>query len=147
MKQLDQLLKVLQLAGVSEFDYKDDKYRLRLVMGRASSAGPAAMPEALASPGQGGAGSGAPTSDREDAGIVFVTSPFVGTFHTAASPEAQPFVSVGARVSKGQPLCIVEAMKLMNEIETEVSGTVLEILVENGANVEYGQRLFKLQTV
>jgi acetyl-CoA carboxylase biotin carboxyl carrier protein len=73
-----------------------------------------------------------------------VASPFVGTFYRSPSPEASSFVEVGTRVKKGQVLCIVEAMKLMNEIEAETDGVVAAILVENAQPVEYGQALFKI---
>ena len=75
---------------------------------------------------------------------VVVTSPFVGTFYRAPSPESPPFVDVGAKVKKGQTLCIVEAMKLMNEIESEADGVVAEILVQNAAPVEFGEPLFRI---
>ncbi len=75
---------------------------------------------------------------------VLVTSPFVGTFYRAPSPDSAPFVDVGAKVKKGQTLCIVEAMKLMNEIESEVDGAVAEILVQNATPVEFGEPLFRI---
>ena len=75
---------------------------------------------------------------------VLVTSPFVGTFYRAPSPDSPPFVEVGAKVKKGQTLCIVEAMKLMNEIESETDGTVAEILVQNATPVEFGEPLFRI---
>src|SRR5512141_1977683 len=75
---------------------------------------------------------------------VLVTSPFVGTFYRAPSPDSPPFVDVGAKVKKGQTLCIVEAMKLMNEIEAEVDGTVAEILVQNATPVEFGEPPFRI---
>jgi acetyl-CoA carboxylase biotin carboxyl carrier protein len=75
---------------------------------------------------------------------VVVNSPFVGTFYRAPSPDSPPFVDVGAKVKKGQTLCIVEAMKLMNEIESETDGTVAEILVQNAAPVEFGEPLFRI---
>ena len=74
-----------------------------------------------------------------------VTSPMVGTFYRAPSPGADPFVEVGTQVKKGDTLCIIEAMKLLNEIEAEVSGTVKEILVDNGSPVEFGQPLFVIE--
>ena len=74
-----------------------------------------------------------------------VKSPIVGTFYTSPSPDAAPFVKVGDRVSKGQVICIVEAMKLMNEIEADVTGEVVRVLVENGQPVEYGQPLFAIR--
>ncbi len=77
--------------------------------------------------------------------IVEVRSPMVGTFYKAPSPDAEPYVTVGSRVKKGTVLCIIEAMKLMNEIESEVSGTVVKVLVENAQPVEYDQPLFLIE--
>jgi acetyl-CoA carboxylase biotin carboxyl carrier protein len=85
----------------------------------------------------------APTAASDEGG-AFVTSPFVGTFYRAPSPEASPFADVGQLVRKGQVVCIIEAMKLMNEIESEADGKVAEVLVKNGDHVEYGQKLFRL---
>src|SRR5712691_9131292 len=79
--------------------------------------------------------------------IVLVTSPIVGTFYRTPAPDAPPFVEVGTRVRKGQVLCIVEAMKLMNEIESESEGEIVEILVANGQPVEYGEVLFKIRSI
>ena len=81
--------------------------------------------------------------DADDSAL-FVSSPFVGTFYRAPSPEASAFVEVGQSVRKGQVVCIIEAMKLMNEIESEADGKVAEVLVKNGEHVEYGQKLFRL---
>ncbi|NOZ25292.1 MAG: acetyl-CoA carboxylase biotin carboxyl carrier protein [Nitrospirae bacterium] len=87
-----------------------------------------------------------PAAEAEDTShLVTVTSPIVGTFYSAPSPDAEPFVEVGSRVKVGQVLCIIEAMKLMNEIESEVEGTVVRILVENGQSVEYGEPLFLIE--
>ncbi|HBR22849.1 MAG TPA: acetyl-CoA carboxylase biotin carboxyl carrier protein [Nitrospiraceae bacterium] len=79
--------------------------------------------------------------------LITVTSPIVGTFYRSASPETELFVQTGARVKKGQVLCIIEAMKLMNEIESEVDGIVVRMLVENGHSVEYGEPLFLIEPV
>jgi acetyl-CoA carboxylase biotin carboxyl carrier protein len=87
----------------------------------------------------------APEQAAADAGWVDVESPMVGTFYRAPAPEAPPYVDVGTRVSKGQTLCILEAMKLMNELEAELDGVVREILVHNGDPVEYGQALFRIE--
>jgi acetyl-CoA carboxylase biotin carboxyl carrier protein len=84
---------------------------------------------------------------EEETRVITVTSPIVGTFYRASSPEADPFVEVGAKVKKGQVLCIVEAMKLMNEIESEVDGVVIKILVDNGQPVEYGEPLFLIEPI
>ncbi len=81
----------------------------------------------------------------EEPGISFVKSPMVGTFYRAPSPESKPFVDVGSKIEDNSLVCIIEAMKIMNEIQAETKGTVVEILVENGQPVEYGQRLFKLR--
>jgi acetyl-CoA carboxylase biotin carboxyl carrier protein len=81
----------------------------------------------------------------DDHSLVQITSPIVGIFHRAPSPESAPFVEVGSTVRKGQVLCIVEAMKLMNEIESDTYGTISKILVENGHPVEYGETLFLIE--
>lgn len=85
-----------------------------------------------------------PASVKNDRRLVEISSPMVGTFYRAPAPDEPPFVNVGDRVQTGQTVCIVEAMKLMNEIEAEVSGEVVEILVQNGAPVEYGQPLMRV---
>ena len=86
-----------------------------------------------------------PAEEKEDAQRLFtVTSPLVGTFYRSSSPDAKSFVEVGDRVGKGQVICIVEAMKLMNEIESEVDGSVVKVLVDNAQPVEYGEPLFLL---
>jgi acetyl-CoA carboxylase biotin carboxyl carrier protein len=85
----------------------------------------------------------APAPAADD--LVAITSPFVGTFYRAPSPETANFCEVGSVVKQGQTLCIVEAMKLMNEIECDLAGTVAEVLVENGKSVEYGQKLFMIR--
>jgi len=86
------------------------------------------------------------TTETEPEGKLFtVTSPIVGTFYRSPSPDAEPFVDAGTVVKKGQILCIIEAMKLMNEIESEIDGVVMKMLVENGHPVEYGEPLFLLE--
>ena len=82
---------------------------------------------------------------REEAGITYIKSPMVGTFYRAASPESKPFADVGTKVVENTVVCIIEAMKIMNEIQAETKGSVIEVLVENGQPVEYGQRLFKIK--
>ncbi len=93
-----------------------------------------------------GAASAGADAAGDAAGDYLVTSPIVGTFYRAPSPEAEPYVRVGDRVEKGQVLCIVEAMKLMNEIEADASGVVTRIFLENGQPVEFGQKLFAIRT-
>jgi len=149
LDQLQSLLKTLEDGGASEFEYEDDKVRLKIAMARGqapvvSSASPVYAPvHAAASPS-----APAPAAARVEAAdpdVVYVTSPFVGTFYRAPSPESDPFVAVNGTVKKGQTLCIIEAMKLMNEIEAEFAGTVLEVLVDSGKSVEFGQKLFKIK--
>ncbi len=93
---------------------------------------------------EGASGTAAAAEVGEDSRLVEVTSPMVGTFYRAPAPDADPYVEVGDHVTVGQTLCILEAMKLMNELEAEVSGTIKEICVENGEPVEYGQVLFRI---
>jgi acetyl-CoA carboxylase biotin carboxyl carrier protein len=85
-----------------------------------------------------------PREPKKDLPGVLVSSPFVGTFYRSSSPDVPPFVDIGQKVKKGQTLCIIEAMKLMNEIESEVDGTVAEILVPNATAVEFGEALFRI---
>jgi acetyl-CoA carboxylase biotin carboxyl carrier protein len=103
---------------------------------------PAAQPPVLAAPSPAPAAPAAPVAVEDKAHVV--TSPFVGTFYRKPNPDSPAYVSLNDKVEKGQVLCIVEAMKLMNEIEADASGTVIGILVEDGAPVEYGQPLFKI---
>ena len=84
--------------------------------------------------------------EESEAGLHIITSPIVGTFYRAPNPETDPFVSVGDRVSKGKVLCIIEAMKLMNEIECDADGTLVRIYPQNGQPVEYGEKLFAIRT-
>ena len=106
---------------------------------------PVAAPPS-AGPGPGGAlNPGAGAAGAEEAGVTFIKSPMVGTFYRSASPESKPFADVDSKVSENSVVCIIEAMKIMNEIQAETKGVVLEVLVENGQPVEYGQRLFKVR--
>jgi acetyl-CoA carboxylase biotin carboxyl carrier protein len=145
LKQLKSLIATLEDGGATEFEYQDDKYRVRVALGRTVPA--PAQPSAPQQPAHAPAQVSTAEIPREaaDSNVVFVTSPFVGTFYRSASPEAEPYVELGRAVQKGQTLCIVEAMKLMNEIEAEFAGTIVEILAENGDSVEFGQRLFKIK--
>ena len=89
--------------------------------------------------------SAAPFAAKEETGIAYIKSPMVGTFYRAGSPESKPFADTGTKVDEKSVVCIIEAMKIMNEIQAEAKGTVVEVLVENGQPVEYGQRLFKIK--
>jgi len=141
LTQLESLLRTLEAGGASEFEYEDDKIRLKIALPRGGVSAPAGRVAAPVAVVEAKPVVAAPA----DADLVAVTSPFVGTFYRASSPETANFVEVGSVVKKGQTLCIVEAMKLMNEIECEHAGTVAEVLVENGKSVEYGQKLFMIR--
>jgi acetyl-CoA carboxylase biotin carboxyl carrier protein len=148
LEQLKSLLETLEKGDVSEFEYEDEQLKLRLSLGKkvmpAVHAAPALM--APSAPAGAPAPAAAPKASTEDeAGVVFVTSPFVGTFYRAPSPDSANFCEVGSNVKQGQTLCIIEAMKLMNEIESDAAGTIVDVLVENGKSVEFGQKLFKLK--
>jgi acetyl-CoA carboxylase biotin carboxyl carrier protein len=145
LDHLKSLLETLEEGGVSEFEYEDEKVRVKVALARGQApilSSVAAAPVAAVPPPTPSSPRAAEASDPN---VVFVTSPFVGTFYRAPSPEAEDFVSVNGSVRKGQTLCIIEAMKLMNEIEAEFGGTVLEVLVDGGKSVEFGQKLFKIK--
>jgi acetyl-CoA carboxylase biotin carboxyl carrier protein len=150
LNQLEELLKVLEQRDISEFEFQDERVRVHLKRGQPvvasvvppPVAAPVAAPAAVPAVAAGAAGAPATQPDGD---FVFVTTPVVGTFYRAPSPEAQPFVEIPGPVRRGQVLCIVEAMKLMNELESEYAGTIVECLVENGHPVEFGQKLFKIK--
>jgi len=160
--QLERLLAFMSTHGLEEFEYAHGDLRIRLKKPAAQPTPPiqfALQPRSSEAQGTG-ALSAAPVHAAVAAPSVapapsqlaaerpeehIVKSPIVGTFYAGASPEAGPFVRVGDRVESGQTLCIVEAMKLMNEIEADISGEVARILVENGQPVEYGEPLFALR--
>jgi acetyl-CoA carboxylase biotin carboxyl carrier protein len=147
IEKLRTLLEVLAKENVAEFEHESGGVRVRIVRTQAGHA--IAM---HAPPMMGGAphippprASSTSVASAVDESSIDVTSPFVGTFYRAPTPDAPPFVEVGAVVRPGQTLCIVEAMKLMNEIEAEVSGTVVEVYAQNGKSVEFGQKLFRIK--
>jgi acetyl-CoA carboxylase biotin carboxyl carrier protein len=112
----------------------------------AAPAAPAPPPAASAPASPAASAAPEPTPPAPvPSNLVEVTSPMVGTFYRASSPESPPFVETGSRIATGDTLCIIEAMKLMNELEAEVEGTVREVLVQNGEPVEYGQVLFRVE--
>jgi acetyl-CoA carboxylase biotin carboxyl carrier protein len=158
IKQLKSLMRALRRYDLSEIELRQGDEEIVIRRGGASGSGSvtaafpmttaargAATPALALSHGAPGATStpGAPAADPS---IVTVTSPLVGTFYRSPAPGSKAFVDVGATVRAGSVLCIIEAMKLMNEIESEVEGTVVEILVENGKPVEFGEKLFKIKT-
>ena len=149
------LIKLLSESDVEELEIEEEGKKIRLTKARPASAPVAlapppvaaySVPQAVpASTPSAPAVAAAPAP--ADAHLHEVKSPIVGTFYRAPAPDAAPFVQVGAAVEPGTVLCIVEAMKLMNEIEAEVAGKVAEILVESGQAVEFGQPLFRIEPV
>jgi acetyl-CoA carboxylase biotin carboxyl carrier protein len=153
LAEVKRLLAFMQENGLEEFEYERGGVHIRL---RKASASSSLLPPAAAPPAEApvaSAASPAPASTLDvakpaaAANVHLIKSPIVGTYYSAPSPEAEPFVTVGARVESGQTLCIIEAMKLMNEIESDVAGEVVQILVENGHPVEYGEPLFGIRTL
>ncbi len=146
LERIERLLGLLEDRGVNEFLYEDSDIKLRLRLGeQAPVYAPAQMMapapvHAAATPAAAPVAAAAAPAANSNLGTV--ESPMVGTFYTAPAPDAKSYCEVGDRVSKGQVLCIVEAMKLMNEIESEVAGVVTEVLVANGDAVQFGQALF-----
>ena len=141
VKKLIQTVKEEEITGLA-IEEKGVKYEVRRDASGAiiSSHTPTAAPAPKAAP----AAAPAAASD-EEAGLTAITSPMVGTFYRSPSPEAPPFVDVGDDVNNGKVVCIIEAMKLFNEIEAEVKGKIAKILVENGQPVEYGQKLMLIK--
>ncbi len=145
---IEKLAKVLSETGLTEISLEDGEQAITLrkdvIVTSASQAVVAAAPVPVAAPVQS-----APAAQTESATPAKkgtpITSPMVGTFYKSPSPDAEPFVSVGQSVAKGDVVCIVEAMKMMNEIESELSGKVVEICVEDGQPVEFGQVLMYVE--
>jgi biotin carboxyl carrier protein len=137
LDKLGALLDLLALKDIAEFEHEESGVRIRVARGARGA--PVSVVAPVAAPAI------APSPDSTAHGHVDVTSPFVGSFYSAPSPDAPPFVEVGSVVRSGQTLCIIEAMKLMNEIEAECAGTVVEVFAQNGKNVEFGQKLFRIK--
>jgi acetyl-CoA carboxylase biotin carboxyl carrier protein len=160
---LDDVREILALMrdnGLSEFEIESEGLKLRLrkdsvvtvvaapppaPAGVHQVAAAASAPAAVAPGGGGSAGAGPQAADAEIE-LAVVKSPIVGTFYRSSEPAAPSFVEIGSMVKKGQVLCIIEAMKLMNEIDSEYDGEIVNIYVENGQPVQYGERLFAIRT-
>lgn len=144
LDQLRELMKAMDDHGMHELEIERGDERVVLRRGPSGGVPMVAGPQSFAPPPMS-APPAAGESEEETVEGEYVTSPFVGTFYRAPNPSSPPFVKEGSSFESGQALCIVEAMKLMNEIEAEFSGTILEILVENGKPVEYGDKLFRVK--
>jgi acetyl-CoA carboxylase biotin carboxyl carrier protein len=145
LDQVRALAELLAEKDITEFEHESEGVRLRLVRGARHVVAAAPVVTHVAGPAAAGASTAESASAEPPADTVDVTSPFVGTFYRSPSPDAPSFVEVGSVVRPGQTLCIVEAMKLMNEIEAECSGTVVEVFAQNGKAVEFGQKLYRIK--
>src|SRR5512135_1432525 len=162
VKEIKELVDLVSRRGLAGLEIERAGFRLRIEGApRAASplprsyepavlaeASPLAAPPALAPPASSGGAahvSPGPPGSGEREGFHVLTSPIVGTFYRAANPDAEPFVKVGDVVEKGRTLCIVEAMKLMNEIEADAAGTIVAIYPQNAQPVEFGEKLFAIQ--
>jgi len=159
LKQIKQIIDLMKRSELTEFAVEEEGFKLKIrrglsgfpagIVSRESNppfliSDPGAMPATQANP--------PPTpisaengKDTDEAGVFFIKSPMVGTFYRSPSPESKSFADVGTKVTETSPVCIIEAMKIMNEIQAETKGVVVEVLIENGQPVEYGQKLFKLK--
>jgi len=140
IKQLRKIIKVFEDSSLSELEIEEKGTRFKLVKSTGASINPVKERE-KSFPIQ----EKSETEGKKEEKLFSVRSPLVGTFYRAPSPEEEPFVEVGDEITEGQTLCIIEAMKVMNEITSEVSGKVKKILVENGQPVEYDQELFLIE--
>jgi len=155
VEQIEHLLKTMAEHNLEEFEYSRGDLRIRLKKPSAGvayvpAAAPILTPEIIVAgaptPATAAAAAALPAAEvRASEDLHLVKSPIVGTFYASPSPGVEPFVKVGGYIEAGQTLCIVEAMKLMNEIESDMSGEVLRIFAENGQPVEYGQPLFGIR--
>lgn len=147
LKKIEKLMQLMNKHSVGELEYEEEAGKIKLSTGNKEVVYTAASAPVATSPVVSSAApSEAPPAEaKKNMSGRAMNSPFVGTFYRAPSPEAAPFIKVGDTVKKGDVLCIIEAMKLMNEIEAEQDGVVRDILVENGQPVEFDQALFILE--
>ncbi|MBC2600654.1 acetyl-CoA carboxylase biotin carboxyl carrier protein [Puniceicoccus vermicola] len=149
--QIEKLVELMKDSDLSSMEIEEETFRIRLarekeiiaVHGGGGASAPAPLPSPATSAPAAAGGASAP--EPEEKGIVYVKSPMVGTFYRAPSPDSPPFAEEGGKVKADSVVCIIEAMKVMNEIQSEVSGKIVEILVENGEPVEFGQALMKVK--
>lgn len=146
----------MKRSDLTEFEVEEQGFKIKIkrnsgepVLVGGGAAGYSAHPFPVApapEPPKAPAPAAAPaTAGGDEAGFAYVKSPMVGTFYRSPSPDSPPFVDANSKIEEKSVVCIIEAMKIMNEIQAEVKGTIVEVLVENGQPVEYGQRLFKVK--
>lgn len=145
LDQIRELIDLLIEKGINEFAIEREDIKVKIRRGAAEVSGPTGPVQHVVAAPPAEAGADEAQRAGEYDGCVIVNSPMVGTFYRSPEPEADPFVEIGSHVSEGTTLCIVEAMKLMNEIVAESTGEVVAIFVESSEPVEYGQRLFAIR--
>jgi len=149
LKKIKQLIEIMKENGLVEIEIKhdDDKIVLKRAQPQQAFAPmPMMMSESVSGPvGSAGVGASSRPAAAPQEGLVEIKSPIVGTFYATPSPDSEPYVEVGSVVNPHTVVCIIEAMKVMNEIKAETDGTVVEVLVTNGQAVEYGQVLFRVR--
>ena len=155
IRKVKKLIELLEESGIAEIEIKEGEEAVRISrmptggvvthVAPAMMQAPAAIAAPAAAPVAAAAAGGAPAAPARRANEHVVAAPMVGTFYAAASPGAKPFVEIGSEVKEGQVLCIIEAMKMMNQIESDKSGKVTAIMATNGDPVEFGQPLFVIE--
>jgi acetyl-CoA carboxylase biotin carboxyl carrier protein len=153
IKQIQELIKFVSRSGVNEVSLEQDNFKITIKTNQApvyvNAAVPAAAPAVaaapVATPAPAAAPAEAPKAAEDNSNLITIKSPMIGTFYRSASPDKPSFANVGDEISAGKVVCIIEAMKLFNEIESEVSGRIVKILVDNASPVEYDQPLFLVE--
>ena len=154
LQEIKRLIEMIERSPITEFELVDKDLRIRISKNGkeaapilvAPASAPAVSPTPMAAPADGVIPAPPPLAPAKPVSIHEVKSPMVGTMYRAPAPDAEPYVRVGDMVEPGKVLCIVEAMKLMNELECEVAGRIIEICVENAQPVEFGQALFRIES-
>lgn len=145
IRKIKKLIELLEESGIAEIEIREGEESVRISRGQIAQAAPVQYTLPAAAPASPAPSPAAQPAAEDQAKGTPIKSPMVGTFYRAASPTSKPFVDVGSSVKVGDTLCVIEAMKMFNQIEAETSGTITAILVENGQPVEYDQPLFIIE--
>ena len=161
LKEIKEVIKLMKSNDITDFELEKDGFKIvlkkeqQVITQRIAEPAPAyyapqPMPEMAAvhlPPQQVAQPQAAPAAEVEDPNVEYIVSPMVGTFYAAPSPESPPYVTSGQEIKPDDTVCIVEAMKVFNEIKAEISGKIVEVMVENGSSVEFGQKMFKVKKI
>lgn len=150
IEKIKEITAVVEASSITEFKYEDENIKLEIskvssVVTHTVAAAPQLAAQPASAPQPAAPATAQPASPPEESNIHVITAPLVGTFYGSPSPESSSFIHVGERVKKGDTICIIEAMKLMNEIEADVDGEVIAVLAANATPVEFGSPLFKIK--